>query len=142
MCPFFSIYQKLKDDIYREFFYIFIGGFLMQYLKRPVVPVLRGKKAVDALYEYVENLKTIETSPKLTKKQKLALARIARVLISSLELEEYAKVHGQSIDVSAQMKRLKGIIHHSLKELTQPRTEQPNLPNAQLYSHLTTGYVK
>ena len=115
---------------------------MTQYIKRPAVPVLRGKKAVDALYEYVENLKAIETSPELTKKQKLALARIARVLISSLELEEYAKANGQSIDISAQMKRLKGIINHSLKELTQPRTEQPNLPDAQLYSHLAAGYVK
>ena len=107
-----------------------------------MVPVLRGKKAVDALYEYVEKLKAIEKSPELTKIQKLALARIAQVLISSLELEEHAKVHEPAIDFSAQMMKLKNILNQSLQELTQNRTETPDLPDVQLYSHLTARLVK
>ena len=114
----------------------------MQHTKRPVVPVLRGKKAVDALYDYVENFKVKEKSPEFTKRQKLALARIARVLISSLELEEHAKAHGPPIDFSAQMMKLKNILHQSLQELTQNRTETPDLPDVQLYSHQTARLVK
>ena len=137
-----GIYHWVKDDIYREFFYFISWWFLTQYTKRPAVPVLRGKKAIDALHDYVENLKAIEKSPELTKIQKLALARIAQVLISSLELEEHAKVHEPAIDFSAQMMKLKNILNQSLQELTQNRTETPDLPDVQLYSHLTARLVK
>jgi hypothetical protein len=115
---------------------------LTQYIKRPVVPVRYGKKAINALCEYVEALKTVEKNSGLRENQKAALIRIAQTLISTLESEEHAKAYTQSIDIAAQMKRIKSIIHHSLQELAQNRTEKPDLPDVQLYSHLTAGFVK
>jgi len=59
----------------------------MQFIEIPEFPRLRGEKAVEALYEFVNELEE-QRGEELTDKQTTALIKFARGLISSIEAEK------------------------------------------------------
>jgi len=59
----------------------------MQFVEIPEFPRLRGEKAVEALYEFVNELEE-QRGEELTDKQTTALIKFARGLISSIEAEK------------------------------------------------------
>lgn len=61
----------------------------MRYLEIPEFPVLRGEKAVKALYDFIGELEG-QRSEKLTERQTDALIKFAKGLISSIEEEKQA----------------------------------------------------
>jgi hypothetical protein len=61
----------------------------MRYLEIPKFPVLRGEKAVRALYDFISELEE-QRAEELTEKQTVALINLAKGLISSIEAEKLA----------------------------------------------------
>jgi hypothetical protein len=61
----------------------------MRYLEIPKFPVLRGEKAVKALYDFISELEAREAK-ELTEKQTTVLINLAKQLISSIEAEKLA----------------------------------------------------
>ena len=68
----------------------------MRYVEIPQFPVLRGEQAVNALQDYIAELKGQENS-ELTEKQVAALVKLARGLISSIEAEKQAVTSGKDL---------------------------------------------
>ena len=58
----------------------------MQYIEIPEFPVLRGEKAIKALYDFIDELEE-QRGKELTEKQTTALIKLAKGLISSIEAE-------------------------------------------------------
>ncbi len=58
----------------------------MQHIEIPEFPVLRGEKAIKALYDFIDELEE-QRGKELTEKQTTALIKFARGLISSIEAE-------------------------------------------------------
>jgi hypothetical protein len=58
----------------------------MQYIEVPEFPRLRGEKAIEALYDFVDELEE-QRGKELTEKQTAALIKFAWGLISSIEEE-------------------------------------------------------
>lgn len=61
----------------------------MLYLEIPKFPVLRGEKAVKALYGFIGELEA-HGAEELTEKQTKVLINLAKQLISSIEAEKLA----------------------------------------------------
>ena len=59
----------------------------MQFIEIPEFPKLRGEKAVEALYDFVDELET-QRDKELTDKQAAALIKFAKGLILSIEEEK------------------------------------------------------
>ena len=59
----------------------------MQYIEIPEFPRLRGEKAIEALYDFVNELEE-QRGKELTDKQTAALIKFAWGLISSIEVEK------------------------------------------------------
>jgi len=59
----------------------------MQYIEIPEFPRLHGEKAIEALYDFVDELEE-QRGKELTDKQTTVLIKFARGLISSIEAEK------------------------------------------------------
>ena len=95
----------------------------MEYIKRPRFPVLCGEEAINALYNYVDELEEKE-SPELTERHKAALTKVARALISSLEDEVQTKENVGKFGFSISLDRIKQAILKPLRESTHNNTEE------------------
>ena len=58
----------------------------MRHIEIPEFPVLRGEKAIKALYDFIDELEE-QRGKELTEKQTTALIKLAKGLISSIEAE-------------------------------------------------------
>lgn len=61
----------------------------MELLEIPEFPVLRGKKAIQALHDYINELEE-QRGKELTEKQTTALIKLTKGLISSIEAETHS----------------------------------------------------
>lgn len=75
----------LEVDIYRKNYHSFIVV-EMQPIEIPKFRRLRGKKAIKALHDFINELEE-QRGEELTEKQAAALIKFARGLISSIEAE-------------------------------------------------------
>lgn len=80
-----GIYRLLEVDIYRKNYHSFIVV-EMQPIEIPKFRRLRGKKAIKALHDFINELEE-QRGEELTEKQAAALIKFARGLISSIEAE-------------------------------------------------------
>jgi hypothetical protein len=87
----------------------------MEYIKRPKFPVLCGEEAINALYNYVDELEEKE-SPELTEKHKAVLTKVAKALISSLEDEVQTKEKVGKFGFPIPLDRIKQAILKPLQE--------------------------
>jgi len=98
----------------------------MKYIKRPESPVLCGEEAINALYNYVDELEEKE-SPELTERHKAALTKVAKALISSLEDEAQTKDETGKFGFLFPLDRIKQAILNPLRESTHnTREDQAN----------------
>ncbi len=58
----------------------------MEYIEIPEIRVLRGKKAIKALHDFIDEVEE-QRGKELTQKQTTALIKLAKELISSIETE-------------------------------------------------------
>ena len=68
----------------------------MQFIETPEFPRLRGEKAVEALYDFVDELEG-QRGEELTDKQTTALIKFAKGLISSIEVEMRSNISDKHI---------------------------------------------
>ena len=84
----------------------------MQFIEIPEFPRLRGQKAVEALYEFVNELEE-QRGEELTDKQAKALIKFAWGLISSIEAEKQLGTSEKDIKEVAFVNQLrKTIMRH------------------------------
>ena len=81
----------------------------MQLIDIPEFPRLRGEKAIEALYDFVDELEK-QRSEELTDKQTKALIKFAKGLISSIEAEMQLGTSEKDINEMAFMNQLKKTI--------------------------------
>ena len=81
----------------------------MQLIDIPEFPRLRGEKAIEALYDFVDELEK-QRSEELTDKQTKALIKFAEELISSIETETQLGTSEKDIKEMALMNQLKKMI--------------------------------
>ncbi len=67
----------------------------MQYIEIPEISILRGDKALKALYDFIDELKQGEEE--LTEKQTAALIKFAKGLISTIETETQLVTSGKDV---------------------------------------------
>lgn len=68
----------------------------MQPIEVPKFPTLHGKKAIKALYDFINELETQECK-ELTENQTTALIKLAKGLISSIEAETLSDTCDRSV---------------------------------------------
>lgn len=68
----------------------------MQYIEIPEFPILRGEKALKALYDFIDELEKQEDK-ELTEKQTTALIKLAKGLISTIETETQPVTSGKDV---------------------------------------------
>jgi len=78
----------------------------MQFIDIPESPRLRGEKAIEALYDFVDELEK-QRSEELTDKQTKTLIKFAKGLISSIEAETQLGTSEKDIKEIAVMNQLK-----------------------------------
>jgi len=76
----------------------------MQPIEIPEFPKLRGKEAIEALYDFVDELEE-QGGRELTDKQTTALIKFAWGLISSIEAEKQADTSDKETSFVTQFKR-------------------------------------
>ena len=81
----------------------------MQLIDIPEFPRLRGEKAIEALYDFVDELEK-QRSEELTDKQTKALIKFAKGLISSIEAETQLGTSEKDIKEIAFVNQLKKTI--------------------------------
>jgi hypothetical protein len=87
----------------------------MQFVEIPEFPRLRGQKAVEALYEFVDELEE-QRGEELTDKQTKALIKFARGLISSIEVEMRSSISEKDIRETRFVGQLKETITQYIPE--------------------------
>jgi hypothetical protein len=87
----------------------------MQFVEIPEFPRLRGQKAVEALYEFVDELEE-QRGEELTDKQTTALIKFARGLISSIEVEMRSSISEKDIRETRFVGQLKETITQYIPE--------------------------
>ena len=87
----------------------------MQFVEIPQFPRLRGQKAVEALYEFVNELEE-QRGKELTDKQTTALIKFARGLISSIEVEMRSSISDKDIRETRFVGQLKETITQYIPE--------------------------
>jgi len=91
----------------------------LQYFDKPKIPVLRGKEAIEALYEYIDELKE-QRDKELTKRQIRVLTKVAKGLITSIETETKNQENiRQSQLLSGLTNSIERYIFQTFKELAQ-----------------------
>jgi len=84
----------------------------MQFIDIPESPRLRGEKAIEALYDFVDELEK-QRSEELTDKQTKALTKFALGLISSIEAEKQSGTSEKDLKELAFVNQLrKTIMRH------------------------------
>jgi len=78
----------------------------MQFIEIPEFPRLRGEKAIEALYDFVDELEE-QRGEELTDKQTTALIKFAWGLISSIEAEKQLGTTEKDIKEVAFVNQLK-----------------------------------
>ena len=87
----------------------------MQFVEIPEFPRLRGQKAVEALYEFVNELEE-QRGEELTDKQTTALIKFAWGLISSIEVEMRSSISEKDIRETRFVGQLKETITQYIPE--------------------------
>ncbi len=87
----------------------------MRFIEIPEIPKIHGKKAIQALNEFISELKE-QKNKELTRKQKAAMIKLARGLISSIEAEMQAKASSKGIRKMRFVKQLKETIRKHIVE--------------------------
>jgi hypothetical protein len=87
----------------------------MQLIDIPESPRLRGEKAIEALYDFVDELEK-QRSEELTDKQTTALIKFARGLISSIEAETRSSISDGNIRETRFVGQLKETITQYIPE--------------------------
>jgi len=109
----------------------------MEYINIPETVKIGGKEAIRSLNDYINELEQ-QTSNQLTKKQKSAMIKFARGLISSIEYEmqhKTARKPARKVSVMKQIKQaiLKGCLEfgsasdNNVKPAGAKPTIEPNL---------------
>jgi hypothetical protein len=99
----------------------------MQYYERPEIYVLKGEEAIEALNNYVEELKE-KTPEELTKKQAKVMIKLAKGLIQTIENEPSPQQITQ--DIPQLFNKLRKTITDNLSKLLQepsPPTSPPQI---------------
>ena len=87
----------------------------MQFIEIPEFPRLRGQKAVEALYDFMDELEE-QRGEELTDKQTTALIKFARGLISSIEVEMRSSISDKDIRETRFVGQLKETITQYIPE--------------------------
>jgi len=76
----------------------------MQFIEIPEFEILRGEKAIEALYVFINELEG-QRGKELTDKQTDALIKMAKGLISSIETETRLEPSGEETDLLRNLKK-------------------------------------
>jgi len=87
----------------------------MQRIEIPEFPILRGVEAIGALYDFIDELEE-QRGMELTDKQTNAMIKLAKGLISSIEVETQMATHNKDIKERRFVTQLKKTITKYIPE--------------------------